>query len=92
MTKQQTLICDILANVHDHLNAEQIYFLHLRHIMHSVITAINSLVVGIHPVSYAPNSSFSMLILPVSHVLRMAKRMHRSTAALVTPYFSVTRG
>ena len=27
MTKQQTLICDILANVHDHLNAEQIFLL-----------------------------------------------------------------
>ena len=25
MTKQQTLICDILANVHDHLNAEQVF-------------------------------------------------------------------
>ena len=26
MTKQQTLICDILANVHDHLTAEEIFF------------------------------------------------------------------
>ena len=26
MTKQQTLICDILANIHDHLTAEQIFF------------------------------------------------------------------
>ena len=27
MSKQQTLICDILANVHDHLNAEQVFLL-----------------------------------------------------------------
>ena len=27
MTKQQTLICDILANVHDHMTAEQVFFL-----------------------------------------------------------------
>jgi Fur family peroxide stress response transcriptional regulator len=26
MTKQQTLICDILANVHDHLTAEEVFF------------------------------------------------------------------
>ena len=26
MTKQQMLICDILANVHDHLTAEEIFF------------------------------------------------------------------
>ena len=27
MTKQQTLICDILAHVHDHMTAEQVFFL-----------------------------------------------------------------